>query len=389
LHLARRDGSSESSVEFDPTIVNPRHLSRDESESICAQCHLHGVATVSLRGRDLSDFRPGLSLHDFAIHYGTTTPEQSMQVVGHIEQLRLSRCYESSETLTCTTCHSPHHDIEPERSIEHFRSKCLSCHEKQGCGLEIEKRLRQDADDNCVKCHMPRGPTEIPHFAFTHHRIGIHNKKHVENNDQEIVIPVPLSPISHLPPIEQDRCLGLAYLQLSDAPGHSANGEIYREKALQILMGVSERGLNDAQLNAALSRLYWQQNPQKSIRFGKAVLTDFARSPDAQATALFTIGSSYFINKQYQLAVPYLEQTVRVRRYARPWSMLSICRKANGDLDGAMDAARSAIAINPYLPIFQKRLADLYEEVGETELSRKHRNIADLLANPTPNRLSR
>ena len=113
LHVKyRADPLSSSSAEaLDKTIVNPAHLSRTLSEAICSQCHLRGVSTVIVRGRKLGDFRPGLPLTDFRINYHLERPSGAMKVVGHVEQMRNSRCYTKSTSLTCTTCHDPHSRI--------------------------------------------------------------------------------------------------------------------------------------------------------------------------------------------------------------------------------------------------------------------------------------
>ena len=94
--------------------------------------------------------------------------------------------------------------------------------------------MSKSAEDNCVACHMPQSPTEIPHFAFTHHRIGLHDVDQPPV-DKGIESLVPLVDLSHLPKIEQDRLLGLAYLQLSDTPGHTQGGVCFHLPAFGLL----------------------------------------------------------------------------------------------------------------------------------------------------------
>ena len=97
-----------------------------------------------------------------------------MTVTGHVEQLHQSACYQKSGTLTCATCHNPHGFPEPAQRVAHFRAACLSCHAESACKVEPEKRRREAPGDDCAKCHMPANDTEIPHVAFSHHRIGVH-----------------------------------------------------------------------------------------------------------------------------------------------------------------------------------------------------------------------
>ncbi|MCA9068033.1 MAG: hypothetical protein KDA84_03885, partial [Planctomycetaceae bacterium] len=257
LHTAQRTDHPESEqVSEDLTIVHPGRLDREHREAICAQCHLHAAAMVELRGRRLRDFRPGLALTDFAIPYGLETPGKKMQVVGHMEQMRLSPCYQKSETLTCTTCHNPH---VPSAAVDpaDFRKTCLECHAVESCGLEMAERIKQESNDNCITCHMPKSPTDIPHFAFTHHRIGIHSPAETGSEETPDRL-VPLADVSKLPALDQDRNLGLAYLQVSDHPEHLQHAGYYRNEARRLLDSVHNRGLRDPAVNAGLARLYWQ-----------------------------------------------------------------------------------------------------------------------------------
>ena len=57
---------------------------------------------------------------------------------------------------------------------------------------------------------MPRGPTDIPHLSFTHHRVGIHatEPRHDKLTESDRLVPV--SDVSGLPELERLRLLGLA-----------------------------------------------------------------------------------------------------------------------------------------------------------------------------------
>ena len=161
--------------EIDYTIVNPAHLSRDLSEAVCQQCHLNAEAIVPNRGRKLSDFRPGLPLQDFFQVYVPSGEEDSMKVVGHVEQMHLSRCFQGDKTFSCLTCHSPHGEPPPAERTAYYNSICQSCHKPEHCKVDPQRRSKESPDNNCVQCHMPRSKTEVPHVAFTDHLVGIHN----------------------------------------------------------------------------------------------------------------------------------------------------------------------------------------------------------------------
>ena len=154
------------------TIVNPGKLSRPLVEAVCGACHLSGPATVALRGRRADEYRPGRPLTDYRVDYRFAGGTELMTVAGHIGQLRQSACYQKSADLTCLTCHDPHAAEKPNDPTAYYRQKCLGCHSAQACGLDEARRRAKDPADNCLACHMPRGDTEIPHLAFTNHRIA-------------------------------------------------------------------------------------------------------------------------------------------------------------------------------------------------------------------------
>lgn len=384
MHVALRS-SGAPVAEPDLTIVHPERLGRERSEAICAQCHLHGAAMVDIRGRSLSDFRPGLKLHDVSVPYGLESPGQEMQVVGHMEQMRLSRCYQETETMTCTTCHDPHQQPKPIERLSFYRRTCLSCHDVQSCGLPEASRLQTDSQDNCVACHMPESPTEIPHFAFTHHRIGIHGTAAQEESTQAQKL-VPLADVSHLSQIDQDRGLGLAYVQVSDLPEHFRHADVYRAEARRILDDVRRRGLKDPAVDAALARLYWRINEKRTSELAADVLAEETANPEDRATALFTLATTHFQRGNVAQAVPLLEELVQLRRYADAWHALSLCHEELGDVPASIAASAQAARISPIRPDFQQRLAYLYEESHRPELARHHRQrfrlLKELLGRP-------
>src|SRR5262249_51427449 len=110
LHVEAQEGKTptkeRSKDAIDYTIVNPRRLPRELAEGVCQQCHLRTSAPVIARGRKPNDFRPALPLSDYRQDYSLESPDATMTVTGHVEQMHLSKCYQKSDTLTCTTCHS-------------------------------------------------------------------------------------------------------------------------------------------------------------------------------------------------------------------------------------------------------------------------------------------
>jgi predicted CXXCH cytochrome family protein len=78
-----------------------------------------------------------------------------------------SRCYQQSESFSCTSCHDPHRGVE--KDPEHYRRVCLGCHD--GSTGERPECPQQPAGD-CVSCHMPRSIVQR-HSFFTDHWIQV------------------------------------------------------------------------------------------------------------------------------------------------------------------------------------------------------------------------
>ncbi len=377
LHVERQEAGRGTADDF--TIVHPDKLDREQNIAVCAQCHLASAAQVNVRGRQPDQFRPGLKINDFQVNYILESADESMTVVGHVEQMQLSRCFTQSALLTCVTCHDPHQPLPSESRIDFYRQKCLSCHETQGCGLEEAERILRDAQDNCVHCHMPTSDTDIPHFAFTHHRIGLHSDgadAQSEPHDNGVGQLVPLVDVSHLPQVEQDRCFGLGYLQLSESDSEPSNSAAYRARAVNLLEDVLARGVEDPDVHAALARVYWRAAPQKSIEHARTALSTETISPETRRDAMSVLGASYFDTGNIPRALKTLEQFVQLERDAESWMLLAVCYQRSGNLPAALDAAKQAADIEPDRPDFQVLVAQLYQLSGQPQLAAKHEERA-------------
>ena len=389
LHVAARRAAKGATAKSDAattreTIVHPGRLSRQHSESICAQCHLRSDATVFVRDRGVADFRPGHLLSEYRIDYRLSGAAARMKVVGHVEQMQLSRCYQQSDTLTCTTCHNPHTVARPEEAAAEYRKKCLECHAPAACGLAVDERTKTEPGDHCAACHMPQSPTDIPHIAFTHHRIGIHRAApepaadQSEQDEQGFGELAPLSDVSHLPEIERDRCLGLAYLEFAGRQKGPAELH-YRRRAVQLLESVRSRGVRNAYVDSGLARAYWTESPQRAVELALAALQDDPLPPSERVNALSVLGIVGYNAKHWQPASQALEQLVRLRRHPVDWMLLGLCQAALGDDHSAAKSLRRAAEINPYQRDVHEQLVALYQRQLQTELAERHRQLAKLL----------
>ncbi len=163
----------DTSTSVDYTIVNPRHLSRDLQMDLCQRCHLQGVAVLN-SGKTFFDFKPGMKLNSVMEVYlpRYTNSHEKFIMASQADRLRMSPCYQSSETLTCITCHNPHQSVSITGS-EKFNDACINCHEDQQQACLVDQAKFDAADGNCVSCHMPRsGSIDIPHVNITDHNIS-------------------------------------------------------------------------------------------------------------------------------------------------------------------------------------------------------------------------
>jgi tetratricopeptide (TPR) repeat protein len=151
----------------DPAIARPRLADPERVVALCGQCHSpRGLRTVQPTDRD-------------AIRFQAVT-------------LTWSRCYtKTGKGLSCTTCHSPHHDADT--AAAHYEPKCLACHAPEpppqrpapanALASRHTARLPEGARrvpcpvnprTNCLDCHMPVSKSTVRHTSFTDHHIRVH-----------------------------------------------------------------------------------------------------------------------------------------------------------------------------------------------------------------------
>ena len=352
LHLERRSSEADSSAagdgETDYTIVNPRHLDRKLSESICSQCHLQATAAVMARGRSMTDFRPGLPLDFFRSDYRLDEEASQMTVVGHVEQLRFSRCYQQSE-LTCTTCHNPHGLPKKLERVHYYRNKCLSCHSEEKCSVDPDVRMRKSSDNNCMTCHMPTSDTEIPHLAFTHHRIGIHSDQPKDEPTRRAGDLIFLSNLSAHSALDRQRMLGLAYMHAAEDEADANNALEFETRAFEQLLEAWNGGLRDIDTAATLALL--------AGRGGQDVgeFVEYAmKQPDApgivRVNALLAATAWHAEQGELAKALESAREVVQLRRASGDWKLLSFLEAQSGNRVAAAAAFEKAAQIDGLRP---------------------------------------
>jgi hypothetical protein len=133
-------------------IINPAKFSRERQIDVCALCHGGGGEPIA---PSLS-FVPGDVLGNF-LQFPERDPGSHVDVHGsQVVLMEKSRCFQSTNTMTCSTCHDVH---TPQRDPAAFASKCLACHKVESCG--IFPKEGHVIDRQCVVCHMPLQETSL------------------------------------------------------------------------------------------------------------------------------------------------------------------------------------------------------------------------------------
>lgn len=324
---------------FDPetvraAIVNPVRLPPERRDDVCNQCHLQpSVVLPGIRRFDRADysFRPGEALDGYLVHVDVDEAGRGrgdrFEINHHPYRLYQSPCWQQSgRKLSCLTCHDPHRKVAPARRVEHFRAACLSCHREEQCGRDhlgaeaaaspAEAGEASAVPADCVSCHMPkRRPQDVVDVVMTDHRIGIHPDR-----------AEPLAPLREVhPPLT-----GVDVLEPGAVPD-PATADAYRAAAL-IRLGGEVAG-------DAVDRL-------------AEVLT----AQPADADGLGVVPWLELANgRLQQRRVGEAEAAVREVLRRQPEHPLAlewwgISRAGQGDLVGAIERLRRAVALRPDRP---------------------------------------
>lgn len=200
------------SKEIDYSIVNPAKLPVELQLDVCQRCHIQGNAVLK-PGKSFFDFRPGMKLSDVMnVFMPRHSGENSEHIMAsHAERLKMSQCFlvtnekhkeknsaalfSSKQSLTCITCHNPHVSVKVTNKNV-FNDACKSCHSDSPHSIANPVELtctekpeaRNQKQDNCVSCHMPRNhTTDIPHVTATDHFIRKPLKEKTVNDIREFV----------------------------------------------------------------------------------------------------------------------------------------------------------------------------------------------------------
>lgn len=373
LHVAKYKKTKEPDS-FDNTIVNPAKLKREVSEAICQQCHLQAAGKAMMAGKDEWDFRPGLPLTDFRIDYQYRLGDDSMKVVGHVEQLHQSKCYQQTKDLTCITCHNPHETPTAEESVAYYRSICLDCHQNDSCGEPLQKR-HEVAMNDCSQCHMPAKDTEVPHTALHHHRIGIHRKG--EGGDDVVVGLTAVLDTSELTPMQRARGEAMAKFQVAQEQADNENFRDYGIEAAKALIAVKNAGQSDADSDTVLALLAQsQQQSQIAENIAEEVVQSEVKPTRPRIESLRLLAQLAYRSKDFAQAVKYYRELTQYQHQPYDFFHLGICEQNTGQSDNAIQALEKAIDLAPNYTEAHRVLAAILGSKGKTAEAQRHAELA-------------
>lgn len=377
LHVAKWEslGGQSPAEDFDDTIVNPARLDRDLGEAVCQQCHLQGKTQISVRGRTQWDYRPGLPLDAFQLDY-TQVDSTGMTIVGHVEQMRASSCFQKSDSLTCTTCHDPHHRDDPATRPARIRSVCQSCHGDASCRAPEESRRMKN--DDCVKCHMPEAPIEQAHVSFTHHRIGRHSETVAKSEDGRERIRI--APLLGDPPgpADEARMRGLASLRMAFSAKSAEQGLALLKEGRTLLQRAWDDGAGDAAVAVGLAESSADlQLRNAALKWARRALAMKPADTDDRIAAHRLIAELELERGHFEDALAEYDVLQTLRNDARDWHLRGVCEARLGRNEAAIRSLQKSLELSPRQPSVHETLAAVFSALGDGGREREHRQRAE------------
>jgi hypothetical protein len=324
-------------VERGLAIVNPRKLPPESRDSVCAQCHLTGVARIDKPGRDSGSFRAGELLSGYVSVFVWSGAPADMKVTSHFEKLAQSRCkIESGDRLWCGSCHDPHSLPSSEQKASYFRNKCLECHAANApCKVSAELRARNG--NRCVDCHMPKNTViDVAHAVYTDHSIPRRGSAQARE---------PVSSGRVLKPFGRgtasDRDLGLAYAFLVEGE----RNPVYEARALELLKRAVAQRPDDIPALVQLANLYGYggQEEQAIALYEKAIGAD-----SSQVVAATNLGTHLMkIGRADEAMHLWSDVLTRSPGLEIARMNLAMARRLAGDFKAAEQVLKDGLELNP------------------------------------------
>jgi len=229
---------------------------------------------------------------------------------------------------------------------------------------------------------MRSSPTDIPHIAATHHRIAVPDRDPAPETTLAESLPelVPFDDLARFSCEEQQRNLGLGYLQLSLQQADRDSADVYRRRGRDLLQAVIDTRGSDGEALSGLAQLTHAEAPDAAAAWATKALASKTLSPKGRVGALFALSNARIAQRKFEAAIEPLERLVESRRQAGDWYQLAICQFRLKRLPEAVRSAQRAVDIMPEQPRFRELLATLLDQSGEPERAAEQRRHAAVLA---------
>jgi hypothetical protein len=165
-------------------MVSYQALNREQKVNMCAVCHSGNDAELQ---KSTFGYKPGEKLSDYYYpSFGMSN--NSPDVHGSQTQLlEMSKCYQGSAVMTCTTCHHSH--TKETGNLLTYSQKCMNCHKTETHNFcKMATTLGTSINNKCIDCHMPAMPSKLitykaanekqvtPYYLRTH-QIAVYPQK--------------------------------------------------------------------------------------------------------------------------------------------------------------------------------------------------------------------
>ncbi|MEO8400039.1 MAG: tetratricopeptide repeat protein [Ignavibacteriaceae bacterium] len=312
------------------TIINPRKLSPQRQLSVCMQCHLQGKGWAINKKDGWFDFHAGELLEtNRSVFFPEHTAKEVIEVGDSPHRLMLSQCFKKSNgNLTCITCHNPHHSIK-SFTIEHYNSKCMSCHSINDLNKNKFEHKHTEAD-NCVSCHMNKtGSDNTLHgVSLTDHWIRVDANK----------TKIDWASIRTAP---ENRPL----VELAADVNNNDDDESLIKKGIAYIDFFKEFDNRIAYIDSAVYNL------EEGLKI------------KVSAQGYYYLGEAYLILSKNDKAIESLKKCVKIDpKYAEAFYKLGEAFNENNEIDDAVKAYQDALALKQNEPIFLESLGNALVE---------------------------
>jgi hypothetical protein len=335
-HLARVSGKTPAGD--GAAFVNPARFDPPRRDSICAQCHLMGIARIARRGAQ--PYTPGAALFDSTSVFLWTEGERPLPANSHFEQLVRSACWRQSQgKLWCGSCHDPHRAVPPAERAAWYRQRCETCHDRSAAPCAAPLAERKRVADNCISCHMPsRESATVQHAARTDHTIP----RRPQTSSELTGIPADAELKPFPGSTAANRELGLAWAEQA----LSRNSRQFGLRALALLDPIFAAGHTDAPVGDSLAQLLDKAGKQDQAC---AIFLEISGLPDASPAALVNAGTCLANSGKANEAIALWNRALEKNSGEESARLnLAVGLFRAGDLSSARATLRQGLELDPF-----------------------------------------